>query len=370
MEPQDSDYVRYNFEYEDKVRIAFIGAGGHSFRNVYPTFQYAPVDLVAVCDLDASRAAAFARQFGATSSYSDHREMLDREKPDAIFIVTTYDAEGRPQATQLALDALEAGCHVWMEKPTAASVAEVEQLMETSRRTGRYVMTGLKKTFFPSIVKVKHTIESPEFGRPASMYIRYPQTMPPLDQRHDLRNVRGLLDHIYHPGSIITDLMGKIESFSYEWEPLTGGSVTCLKFTSGAVGTLHMPGGGSGSSPLERLEVVGEHASIVVDNGVKVTYYRPAERPAYGRSASYLVDNDAAPLTWEPEFSLGQLYNKNIFYLGYVPEVLHFCESVLTRTPPEKGTLDQSLEIAKLFEGYRTTEPGVQAYINPPVSAH
>lgn len=364
MEPRDQNYVRYNFEYDAKVRVAFIGAGGHSFRNVYPTFQYAPVDLVAICDLDADRAAAFARQFGASASYTDHREMLTKEKPDAVFIVTTYDEHGRPQATQLALDALGAGCHVWMEKPTAASVAEVRELMDTSQRVNRYVMTGLKKIFFPSITRAKEIINSVEFGRPTSIYIRYPQSMPPLEERGDLRNVQGLLDHIYHPGAIINYLMGQVDSISYHWEPFSGGSVTSLKFTSGAVGTLHMPGARSGTAPLERLEVVGEHAVIVVDNGVKVTYYRPAERPAYGRSASYLVDNDVAPLTWEPEFSLGQLYNKNIFYLGYVQEVVHFCESVLTETPPSKGTLAQSLEIAKLFEAYCTTEPGTEVAIN------
>ncbi len=369
MQPLQAGNVRYNFEYEHKLRAAFIGAGGHSFRNVYPTFQYAPIDLVAVCDRDGDRAAAFARQFGASTSYTDHHEMLEREKPDAVFIVTSYDEHGRVQATQLALDALNAGAHVWMEKPTAASVDEVQQLMDTSRRAERFVMTGLKKTFFPSIVKAKEIITSEEFGRVASLTLRYPQSIPPLDQRGDLTKVRGLLDHIPHPASIINELMGPIESFSYQWESITGGSVTSLKFVSGAIGTLHMPGGGSGSSPLERLEVVGEHANVVVDNGVKVTYYRPAQRPAYGRSASYLVDNDAAPLFWEPEFSLGQLYNKNIFFLGYVQEVLHFCDSVLTGSPPSKGTLEQSMEIVKMFEGYRTTAPGVEVHINQPVSA-
>jgi len=358
--------IRYNFEYDRKLRAAFIGAGGHAFRNVYPTFQYAPVDLIAICDLDGDRAAAFARQFGARASYTDHREMLAAEQPDVTFIVTSYDEHGRPQATQLALDALDAGSHVWMEKPTAASVTGVRQLMDASKRADRYVMTGLKKTFFPSIVRTREIIGSEEFGPPTSLYIRYPQSMPPLSQRSDLNNVRGLLDHIYHPASIILELMGPIETFSYQWESASGGSVTNLTFTSGAIGTLHMPGGESGASPLERLEVVGQHANIVVENGVKVTYYRPAQRPAYGRSASYLVDTDVAPLVWEPEFSLGQLYNKNIFYLAYVPEVLHFCDSVLTGRPPTKGTLEQSLEIVKLFKGYCTTDPGTEAYINRP----
>jgi predicted dehydrogenase len=360
----EPDFVRYNFEYEQKIRVAFIGAGGHAFRNVYPTFQYAPIDLVAICDIDAGRAAAYARQFGATATYTDHREMLAQEQPDAVFIVTNYDEHGKPRATQLALDALNAGCHVWMEKPTAASVAEVRQLIATSEQTGKFVLTGLKKTFFPSIVRTKEIIDSPEFGEPVSVAIRYPQSMPPPEDRGDLTQMLGLLDHLPHPVSILHELLGPVASLTYEWEARRGGSVSNLVFRSGAIGTMHLVGGGSGSSPLERLEVVGEHANVVVENGVRVIYYRPARRGGYGRAASYLVPTDDAPLIWEPEFSLGQLYNKNIFYLGYVPEVLHFCESVLENTPPTKGTLAASLEIAKLFEAYRTNPPGTRIAID------
>lgn len=359
-----SKEIKYNFEHDRKLRAAFIGAGGHSYRNIYPVFQYAPVDLLAICDRDGERAAAYARQFGARSHYTDHQEMLEHERPDAVFIVTSYYPDGRVQATDLALEALAAGAHVWMEKPTAASVDEVRALMAASAEHGRYVMTGLKKLFFPSIEKVKRIISSPEFGRPSSLYIRYPQQMPPLAERGDLRRVTSLLDHIYHPGAIIHYLMGKIGRIAYEWEPINGGSVTSIRFLSGAIGTMHMVAGISGSSPLEKLEVVGVGSNVVVDNGVKVTYYRKAERPAYGRAPSFLVDDDVAPLHWEPEFSLGQLYNKNLFYLGYAPEVLHFCEAVLAGRPPEKGTLEESLEIVKLFEAYRSMPPGTSITIN------
>ena len=358
-------HVKYNFEYDRRLRICYIGAGGHSFRNVLPAFQYAPVDFVAICDRQAARAEAFARQFGAQRFYTDHQEMLERERPDAVFIVTSYHPDGRVQATDLALDALRAGIHVWMEKPTAASVDEVRQLMAASATSQRFVMSGLKKIFFPAVAKVKAIISTPEFGRPSSLYVRYPQAMPAFEDRSDLRKITSLLDHIYHPGAIIHHLMGKIAQASYEWEPVNGSSMTTMRFESGAVGALHFSAGAAGSSPLERLEVIGEGANVVLENGVKLTYYRKAPRPAYGRSASYLVDDEVAPLYWEPEFSLGQLYNKNIFYLGYVPEVLHFCESVLAGTPPTKGTLEEVLEIAKLFDFYRTVPAGTVATINP-----
>jgi len=362
---ESQPFVKYNHEYERKLRVCFIGAGGHSFRNVYPTFQYAPVELVAICDKDGERAAAYARQFGAARTYTNHIDMLEKEQPDAAFIVTAYHPDGTVQATGLALDALARGIHVWMEKPTAASVAEVKELQAASASSGKYVMTGLKKVFFPAIEKAKELSGAPEFGRPSSIYVRYPQPMPPFEERQDLRNVTSLLDHIYHPAAVLHYLMGPIESIYFDREPHNGGSVTSIRFASGAVGTLHMTAGISGSSPLERLELVGEGANVVVDNGVKVTYHRPASRPAYGRSASYLVPDEEAPLTWEPEFSLGQLYNKNLFYLGYVPEVLYFCECVMNGTPPVKGGLDASLEIAKLFEAYYAHPDGSRVIVNP-----
>lgn len=361
--------ITYNFEYKERLRACYIGAGNHSYRNILPTFQYAPIDFVAICDRNAGRAEAYARQFGARTFYTDHREMLERERPDAVFIVTSYHPDGRVQATDLALDALRAGVHVWMEKPTAASSDAVRHLMAVSIETKRFVMTGLKKIFFPTIIKAKEILSSSEFGHPSSLYIRYPQHMPALQDRGDLRNITSLLDHIYHPGAIIHHLMGKIRHVSYEWEPVNGSSVTTMRFLSGAIGTLHFSAGASGSSPLERLEVIGEGTNVVIDNGVKLVYYRRTSRPTYGRTSSFLVEDEAAPLYWEPEFSLGQLYNKNIFYLGYVPEVLHFCQSVLSGTAPTKGTLEESLEIVKLFEMYRTTPPNTVATINQPTES-
>src|SRR5579862_5856907 len=106
----DPGYIKYNFEYapEEKVKIGYIGCGGHSYRNIFPTFQYAPIDLVACCDLDPARAEAYRKQFGGQRAYSDHREMLANEALDAVFIVTGYDARGHPQATPLAIEAMRA----------------------------------------------------------------------------------------------------------------------------------------------------------------------------------------------------------------------------------------------------------------------
>ena len=158
--------ITYNFEYDRKVRAGFIGCGDHAYRNIFPTFQYAPIDLIAVCDLQAERAAAFARQFGARRSYTDHREMLAHEQLDAVFIVAGYDEHHRPRYPQLAMEAMQAGVHVWIEKPPAASLAEVEAMHTVSQATGRFVSVGYKKMFFPAIAKAREISQRPEFGQP------------------------------------------------------------------------------------------------------------------------------------------------------------------------------------------------------------
>lgn len=351
--------ITYNFEYERRLKACFIGAGGHSYRNIYPSLRYAPVDLAAICDVDGGRAADYARLFGAGRSYTDHREMLAAEQPEVVFIVTSYHPDGRVQATDLAQDVLAAGAHVWMEKPTAASLAEVRDLEAASERHGRFVMTGLKKMFFPTIEKLKSIIDSPEFGRASSIAVRYPQALPPPERRGDLVAMQSFLDHIYHPAAILLHLMGPVDRMSYEWEPANGAAVVSLRFKSGAIGSLHFAAGQSGTSPLERVEVIGDRANAVVENGVRLTYYRRAALPAYGRAASFIQGDHEAPILWEPECSLGQLYNSNLFYLGYVPEILHFCDSVLAGTPPSKGTLQDAARIMALFEAFQRTPAGV-----------
>src|ERR671924_412048 len=100
--------VQFNYEYPRRLRAAHVGCGGHSFRNILPAYRYAPIDLVAVCDLDGARAAHFARQFGAERWYTDYRFLLEDERPEAVFLVTGYGPDGRPTYPELAVQALAA----------------------------------------------------------------------------------------------------------------------------------------------------------------------------------------------------------------------------------------------------------------------
>lgn len=337
---------------KDKIDVGFIGCGEHAWRNVLPALQFAPVNLVAICDRDKHDAQAFARQFGALNYYTDHRKMLRREKLDGVFIITGYD-DGRVMHMDLAMDVMRAGCHAWVEKPAANSPSEVREAMKVSDETGKFVLVGLKKCFYPAIEKAWEISRREEFGTPSSIYVRYPIDIPSEDDRREGKGILNLFDRIPHPGSLLRYFMGPAEHIYIEDERLNGGAMVTVRFVNGGVGMLHLCAGVSDMSPLERLEVIGRGANVVVDNGVKLTYYRPGSLGEYGKSASFIGPDEAAPIYWEPEFSLAVNYNKGLFLQGFVGEVTYFAECVVNNRPPAKCGLDYALDLAKLYEALR-----------------
>lgn len=344
---------------EPEIRAGFIGCGSHSFRNVYPTFQFAPVKLVATCDLDLAKAKMFADKFGATASYSDHHEMLQKEKLDAVFIVTGVDEKGRPRYPRLAMDCLEAGMHVWFEKPPAFSCAEIEAIKECAIKNQRNVMVGLKKMFFPANEKAKELMDAPDFGSVELVLLQYPQYVPTVKEFAEykagqLNGVAWFLDHLCHPAALLVFLLGMPKTLFYQRSAAGTGNVTFGYGENGPVASLAMTHGISENGGMERTTIVGNsRRHIVVDNNHRLTLHRTPPGISYGASPSCFVGtpNETTAL-WDPEFSLGQLYNKGLFLLGYYGEVNEFARSILEKREVAKGTLDQAWQVTRIFEAF------------------
>lgn len=348
---------------EPEITAAVIGCGSHAFRNIFPTFQFAPVRLVATCDLELAKAEAFASKFGASRAYDDHRRLLDNEDVDAMFLVLGYDEHGRPQYPGLALDCLAAGRHVWMEKPPAASTAQIEKLQAAARDAGRQVMVGFKKMFMPANEHAHRLIHGDDFGAVSLARLEYPQYVPTVDEfeRYAVGEAGGgeavpgviaFLDHLCHPASLLLHLLGMPQTLSYERSTYGAGSAT-FSYASGALATLDFTWGAAFLDGLERTVVVsnkGRH--VVVENNLKVSYHR-LPFSGYGDVADfYTAPPERATAVWEPEFSLGQLYNKGLFTLGYVGEVTEFAAAVVEGRPPAKAGLDHAWQVTRLFQAF------------------
>lgn len=107
---------------------AVIGCGDVSIVHLQAIINLDGVDLVAVCDTDPGRAAATAQRYGVPG-FTNHRELLDTVRPDVVHVCTPHH-----QHTQVAIDCIDAGVAVLVEKPVAHTVAEADRLIATARR--------------------------------------------------------------------------------------------------------------------------------------------------------------------------------------------------------------------------------------------
>jgi predicted dehydrogenase len=272
--------------------------------------------------------------------------------------VTGYGPDGRPLYPDLACDCLAAGRHVWIEKPPAGSCAEIEQMQRAAEAAGRHVMVGLKKMFFPANEKAKELMSADGFGTPSLICLQYPQYVPTVEELEgylagaNVRPAVGFLDHLCHPVSLLLFLAGMPHGLYYERTP-NGAGVATFRYGSGLVATLVFTHGASGNGGMERTTIVSDRGQhILVDNNVRVSLHR-SPPVGYGDTPSYYAGTtENATAVWEPEFSLGQLYNKGLFLLGYWGEVNEFALSVLEGRPPCKGTLEDAWQATRIFEAF------------------
>jgi predicted dehydrogenase len=228
---------------------------------------------------------------------------------------------------------------------------------------GKTVGVGFKKMFAPVNRKVRELMSLAEFGRPSLGIIQYPQRIPTAQQfeaylkrREPVAAVTGFLDHICHPASLMIYLFGYPETLYYE-RSATGAGAATFRFASGAVVSILLTAGQATTGGMEHTTIVsdaGKH--IVADNNVRLYHHRTPPAPkgrGYGSTPDFFTGEPGeASAYWEPEFSLGQLYNKGLFLLGYYDEVNEFARSILEGHPLERGTLEQAAQVTRIFEAF------------------
>ena len=143
-----------------ELKVGIIGAG-YWGPNLVRNFYEAPgADVVAVADLDPERLGALHKRFPAVRTTTDHRELLNDPKIDAICVVTPISTH-RP----LAEEAFAAGKHVFVEKPLAGTVADAEAIVAAARSAGRVLMVGHTFVYNPAVTTVRGIIERGELGK-------------------------------------------------------------------------------------------------------------------------------------------------------------------------------------------------------------
>ncbi|MEE2659419.1 MAG: Gfo/Idh/MocA family oxidoreductase [Candidatus Latescibacterota bacterium] len=125
------------------LRAGFIGAGPRARSAHYPAVHRLPeVEMAGICELDEQRMREMSELYAIKHSYSDHRQLLDEVDPDIIYCVMNEKWLLEP-----AMACVQAGKHLFIEKPPGANSDETRQLLAAAEQHGVWCMVGLQRRF-------------------------------------------------------------------------------------------------------------------------------------------------------------------------------------------------------------------------------
>lgn len=149
----------------DKINIGVIGCNGMGWSNVNSLLKIKDVDLIGICDVDKGviekRLVDYSKlRSNKPKTYNDYRELLNDKAIDAVVIGTPDHWH-----CKMMVDAVNAGKHVYVEKPVANSIAECNIMVEAQKKTGKIVQAGQWQRSGPHYRKALEIVQSGVLGK-------------------------------------------------------------------------------------------------------------------------------------------------------------------------------------------------------------
>ena len=126
----------------ERIRIGFIGCGGFATSTIWPCLRYAPLEVAYACARRPERAERNAKTFGAEQATIDVDRILSDESIQAVFVVGPLDMQH-----EIGLRVLDAGKHLFVEKPPGSSLRHALDLQEAASRGGVECLVAFQKRF-------------------------------------------------------------------------------------------------------------------------------------------------------------------------------------------------------------------------------
>lgn len=249
------------------VTIADTSRGGAGHRMHRAFHLNSRVDMVALSDPDAEGRAQLAAECGASSSYADYREMLEREKPDIAVIARHWFDDGRVEEFLAALEAGVKG--VFAEKTIAAWPHQARLLRQTAADRGVPVVLAHRSREHPTMQEIRRRAAQGEWGSLTRV-----RTMDKGDHRAGVHEAMIHTPHVfdsmlYLTGEAPTSCWGAVtldgrpatrdDARDVEYlgaGPMAGDRISAqYQFPSGVVGTFESMPVGDGSYGSDRLGV-------------------------------------------------------------------------------------------------------------------
>ncbi len=144
------------------MRTSIIGMGGISVTHITAIKSSSFTKLCAICDTNQEKLDLAMEKIvdPDVKQYTDYKEMILTEKPDVVHICTPHYLH-----RDMAIFALENGCHVYLEKPAAMNAEQAEDIVKASEKTGKKVCVSFQNRVIPTNAFAKKAVTEGIYGK-------------------------------------------------------------------------------------------------------------------------------------------------------------------------------------------------------------
>jgi len=280
---------------EAAIRVGMLGAGNFAQGTLIPAMRESgETQLIALGASTGVRAQAAAEKFGFSYVTTDEEKIFSDSQINAVVIATRHHLH----AGQV-IRTLEAGKHVFCEKPLCLTESELERIETAYRRAGAHLMVGFNRRFAPMAARMREFLASA--GGPFSMHYRV--NAGPMAKDHWINDPEQgggrILGEVCHFVDFLSFLCGAapLTVKAAAVSPLTGEQDVnvALQFEDGSLGTIAYICNGDRAFGKERVEIFGSGCVAVLDD------FRRLELARHGRkqvSRSWLKQDKGHAAEW------------------------------------------------------------------------
>jgi predicted dehydrogenase/threonine dehydrogenase-like Zn-dependent dehydrogenase len=260
-----------NLRASGKATVSFIGSGNYATAVLIPAFKAAGARLRSVASSAGVTGVHAARKFGFEETTTDSERVFADPETTAVVIGTRHDSHAA-----LVLRALEAGKHVFVEKPLCLELEELDAIDRAARGSGRCLMVGFNRRFAPQVRRMKTLLAGVKEPKAFVMTVNA-GAIPATHWTQDPAVGGGrIVGEACHFIDLLRSLAGSPISGLHAARigaaigPSDNASIT-LEFEDGSVGAIHYLANGHKAFPKERLDVFAGGRILQLDNFRKLT---------------------------------------------------------------------------------------------------
>lgn len=256
--------------------VGIIGAGNFARLVLLPAIRKTGAEIAYVASAGGVTGLHSARRFEAESAASDHRALLADPRVSAVFITTRHG-----EHAGMAAEALEAGKHVFVEKPLAIDEEGLERVRAAcAARPDRHLMVGFNRRFAPHTVAVRRLIAS----RSHPLAIQITVNAGAIPAEHWTQDAQAGGGRMIGEGCHFIDLamhlvgrpISSVQAVMFgpaAPRPRDDKMSVMLTFADGSIASLHYWANGPKSYPKERVEIFSEGRVLAIDNWRRLIAY-------------------------------------------------------------------------------------------------